>query len=114
MSAASESLRNRSTCNRYGMYTSWKLCRHESSSATSARIRSNAAKRSATKHSREPMSLKYRNRSSATSVLFETAAVVIASLNSLSSFDSAIDRSHLLFFVYKCAATARAQESQLP
>lgn len=44
------------------------------------------------------MTTKYVRRSSATSVEFDAAAVMIASLNNLSSFDNAMDVSHRAFF----------------
>lgn len=44
------------------------------------------------------MSTKYERRSSATSVELEVAAVIMASLYSLSCFDNDIDSSHRAFF----------------
>lgn len=65
---------------------------------TSDRSRSKQVYNMAAKHSRFPMTTKYVSRSSVTSIEFEVAAVTIASLKSLSSFDNAIDVSHREFF----------------
>jgi hypothetical protein len=59
----------------------------------------------AAKHSLFPMSTKYDNKSSATSVEPDAAAVIMASLKSLSCFDDVIDISHRLFF-YKRVISA--------
>lgn len=53
---------------------------------------------SAVKHSLLPMSTKYDSRSSETSVEFDVAAVTVASLYSLSCFESEIDSSQRPFF----------------
>lgn len=64
--------------------------------------RSKQAYKVAAKHSLLPMSTKYDKISSATSVLFEVAAVTMASLYSLSCFESDIEASHWLFFCSQC------------